>query len=620
MKRTRIRLAASVALATAVTTLGTTGASLAADVNPSDTPFTPTASDLVGVGSDTSQKLTYDVATGVGELPGFNTGKTSGRIATFAADGAPATVVLRQGLSPIARPNGSGAGKGLLYGANENVDVNFARSSSGPSPAEVTASLKHVPFAVDGLALAVRKAGSNAPESITPAQMVSIYKGEITNWSQIGGQPGTIKPLIPQTGSGTRSFFISQLNAANGGATVTLNGVAETQEHSDADLKNDPNAVAPFSTARATTTPTVGLVTGSGSFSAKRALYNVVRGADLTKPAFQEAFGETGFFCSRAAKPLIEATGFEQLASPTKGGVCGVPTESATTEFKVSEDLTQTSLGLAAVGSPNGTLRLTATVQPATAEGTVEFFVNGVAQGDPVEVDSLATARKDVPGLTVGSYEVSAEFTPADPDEFAASSANGVGTIAPKAAGTATVTTQSGTWGVSRTITATLRNGTTNATGQVTLTYGSVTQKANLAQGRATFTVPATTAVGSYTAKVTYPGDDNFAAGTSSKAFSITKASTRTSLSLTKKVKVKKAGKATVKVAVNGSSQKANGRVVLKIGSKTVGTGTVKNGVATVKLAAQKKAGTKKVKATFTPSSKNYGASSSATVAYKVVK
>ena len=50
--------------------------------------------------------------------------------------------------------------------------------------------------------------------------MVDIYKGDVTNWNQVGGTAGVIKPLIPQAGSGTRSFFVAQLKAANGGVAV----------------------------------------------------------------------------------------------------------------------------------------------------------------------------------------------------------------------------------------------------------------------------------------------------------------------------------------------------------------------------------------------------------------
>ncbi len=44
-----------------------------------------------------------------------------------------------------------------------------------------------------------------------------------------------------------------------------------------------------------------------------------------------------GYFCSAAAKPLIEQAGFKQLYPPSKGGVCGQPTQAATSNFTVAD-------------------------------------------------------------------------------------------------------------------------------------------------------------------------------------------------------------------------------------------------------------------------------------------
>ena len=176
---------------------------------------------------------------------------------------------------------------------------------------------------------------SNAPAAITPSQMVGIYDGTITNWSQIGGSNGVIVPMIPQSGSGTLSFFISQLTAANGGTPVTLrSGIVSVQEHDSAPIAADANAVGPFSLARFNTQAT-GIKLESG-FSAQRAVYNVVRTADVSKPSFTAVFGPSGFVCSTAGRTLIQAAGFKQLAAVADGGVCGVATQAATTNFAVN--------------------------------------------------------------------------------------------------------------------------------------------------------------------------------------------------------------------------------------------------------------------------------------------
>src|SRR5262249_47925144 len=63
--------------------------------------------------------------------------------------------------------------------------------------------------------------GGNAPGTLTAAQLYHIFSCDSgwTHWSDpnIGGSsPDTIVPVLPQTGSGTRAFFLSALNASQG--------------------------------------------------------------------------------------------------------------------------------------------------------------------------------------------------------------------------------------------------------------------------------------------------------------------------------------------------------------------------------------------------------------------
>lgn len=332
MKRSKVSALATTVLA---------GALVAALAAPASADLTPQPRDIVGGGSDTTQFAMNYLADGAASgglfYAGYNA-TANARLISFDAilpNGVIGdSISLKAGATPITRPNGSTQGKNLLYGAADNVNANYARSSSSLGGSEVTAGLQLIPFAVDGIELAVRAAGTNAPATITPGQMVDIYEGTITNWNQIGGANGVIVPLIPQPGSGTRATFEAQLKAANGGVTVVLgSNVQESQEHDPAPIAADPNAVAPFSTGRASFAPSISLVEGAGSWAYTRALYNVVRQDDLTAPWFGPLFGSDGFICSGAATQLIAAAGFEQLASPLDGGVCGEATQSATTNF-----------------------------------------------------------------------------------------------------------------------------------------------------------------------------------------------------------------------------------------------------------------------------------------------
>ncbi|UUZ61565.1 hypothetical protein [Nocardioides sp. B-3] len=119
-----------------------------------DPATTPVAGDIVGVGSDTSMyALTY-LANGNAGVAGYNAGKGPGsQLVSFDAktvDAAgtqtnSATVVLRAGTAAVTRPNGSGDGKKALYGASNNVEVNYARSSSALSATESDAGLVAFP-------------------------------------------------------------------------------------------------------------------------------------------------------------------------------------------------------------------------------------------------------------------------------------------------------------------------------------------------------------------------------------------------------------------------------------------------------------------------------------------
>ena len=422
----RSRLSAVLAGAVALTALGLGPLAGSASADPT---FTPDATDVVGVGSDTTEFALAFLADGttVGGAPvaGYNAGRTSGRLVSWNATGT-SPISLREGHAAVTRPNGSGAGKAELFGGGNDTDVNFARSSSSLSTTEVGASLWQVPFAVDGLKMAVRAAGSNAPAFISPADVLAIYKGDKTTWDQVGGSSGaTIHPLIPQTGSGTRTFFLAQLQALNGGTAPTLGGgVHETQEHSDADIKDDADALAPFSTGRAATTPTIALLGGNnvGGFEATRALYNVVRQADLSASWFAPIFGPSGFICSNAAKPLVEAAGFGQLATAANGGVCGEATQSTTTNFATNTfapaRATTTSLTATASGQ-TVTLRATVAASGATPVGTVAFFEGATQVATTNLSGGVGLVAKT--GVAAGSHSYKAVYTPSNTAAFTGS-------------------------------------------------------------------------------------------------------------------------------------------------------------------------------------------------------
>lgn len=337
MKRTQVA-----ALATALLT----GAALVAASAPASADFAPQAKDIVGVGSDTTEHAMNYVADGytpaVGpRLAGYNQ-TASARIVSFNATN-PLTgathdnIVLQAGRAPSQRPNGSTEGKtALLAGTNAATGVDYARSSSSLSGTETSGGLWLFPFAKDGLKIAV-STGSNAPAAgLTLAQLQGIYTGVFTTWNQVGGTgTSTIDAKLPQSGSGTRNTFLTQLGLTE--AQVTGH-YTEVQEHDPAAIVGHPDVIAPFSTGRAVGVSGLVLLPGTadGGWDYVRALYNVVRAADLSADWVTQVFGPTGELCSSGAKGRIAASGFQQLASQSAGGACGVATQSAPTNLLAS--------------------------------------------------------------------------------------------------------------------------------------------------------------------------------------------------------------------------------------------------------------------------------------------
>jgi ABC-type phosphate transport system substrate-binding protein len=490
----RSRIAAGLATAVALGTLGAIPLAGAAAADPSFTPDATT--DVVGVGSDTTEyALTYladGTTVGGVAVPGWNADHATGRLASWNATGASTTITPRSGGTAITRPNGSGAGKATLYNPS-NPDINFARSSSSLSAAEVSAGLQQVPFAVDGLKLAVAQSGSHAPAAVSATDMVKIYDGTFDTWNDLPGGTSTeaIVPMIPQSGSGTRSFFVSQLKAANGGVDVVLAGTVQTvQEHDPAPIAANANAIAPFSTGRAKSASGITLL---GGFDAKRALYNVVRQADLNAVWFAGLFGEGGFICSTAARPLIEAAGFDQLAVGSDGGVCGQPTQAATTNFATNQrSANQSTTTSLQAGVSKQTVSLTATVAAATGtpEGEVQFYDGAAAVGSPAPL-SGGVALLNLSGVAPGTHVYKAVFASSDtgawPDSTSATKS-----VTVKAASKTTVTMPS-KFRATQQAKAVVKVTTLGAAakGSVKVMKGTkVLGKQALVAGKTTFTLP----------------------------------------------------------------------------------------------------------------------------------
>jgi phosphate transport system substrate-binding protein len=120
----------------------------------------------------------------------------------------------------------------------QNGTSQFAGNARTPLPSD--AGTTYIKMFMDGLCLDVNK--KNPLSNITIQQTHDIYRGLITNWSQVGSSLGTtIDPVGRDTNGGTYNFFLQAvLNneppASNVNA-LTADGLVVNA------VKQDPNAI-----------------------------------------------------------------------------------------------------------------------------------------------------------------------------------------------------------------------------------------------------------------------------------------------------------------------------------------------------------------------------------------
>jgi ABC-type phosphate transport system substrate-binding protein len=313
-KLTKVLTAA--ACATVVLSLAMMPAAKADPINGSGKAVVPQAYDIVSVGSDSIEfledQLTYDYDTTHGTDSVSNPYIYSWN-ATVPGSVAPGgSITPKAGCKSIARPDGSGAGLTALeqsqsikytYYTTKIVIIkkkkvkvkvkhvvsewciDYSRSSSAWSAStgvinDGPGGYVWVPLATDGVTYASRDAadgGTNVPSDLTLADLKLIYNCTDTNWSDFGGPNKPIDAYLPQTGSGTRKYFLSAIGVSTAGS-CTIDSYAnpnhklppiEIQENEGlAPVLNDPDGIFPFSigvwlaqqyrSAACGTTPTAG--------------------------------------------------------------------------------------------------------------------------------------------------------------------------------------------------------------------------------------------------------------------------------------------------------------------------------------------------------------------------
>jgi hypothetical protein len=228
-------------------------------------------------------------------------------VASFDATG---TATIQTHPTPAActtlpRPNGSGSGITALHNDDLNGThcIQFARSSSDDSATRSGQNLTYIPFAQDGLTFATASV-TGIPKNLTLAQLTSIY-------SKNGPSCGTLQPLLPQAGSGSRGAWLKFLGLTETtlGNCVKDNIAGVPIEEHDGRVLTNPNQLVPYSVAQyitQTTQPSVtdrhgtsvlravnGLSPYDPAFPLTRKVFNVIRSGDVGVAPFSTTFVTT---------------------------------------------------------------------------------------------------------------------------------------------------------------------------------------------------------------------------------------------------------------------------------------------------------------------------------------
>ena len=180
-RRSFLTVCGAVAAAAALTACGGSASSAAAS----------STSAAAGSTASSTAALSGNVATG---------GSTSMKNVIAALTEGFAEV--EPGVTVSYDPTGSGAG--ITGATDKTLDIGL---SSRALKDDEKADVDGITIALDGIAIIVNNASK--VEDLTVDQLKQMFTGEITNWSEVGGDDGEIVLIGREAGSGTRDGFES---------------------------------------------------------------------------------------------------------------------------------------------------------------------------------------------------------------------------------------------------------------------------------------------------------------------------------------------------------------------------------------------------------------------------
>ncbi len=176
------------------------------------------------------------------------------------ATGPGENIATKPGCSGIPRPNGANAGiNAIALNQKSTVDptafcIDWVRSSRSKGTAATDAALTFYAQSRDAVGYAVIGNAYAPTTPLTTAQLKDIFECPITDWSQVGGQPGPIHVYRPPT---TRRdlHVLPDRRSAPASPTVTpVAGlparVANSQQNDGTTMNGDPLGIAPYTVTK----------------------------------------------------------------------------------------------------------------------------------------------------------------------------------------------------------------------------------------------------------------------------------------------------------------------------------------------------------------------------------
>ena len=162
-----------------------------------------------GSASSTTASSAATSSTAASSVAASAAGDLSGNVATGGSTSMKNVIAaltegfaeVQPGVTVSYDPTGSGAG--ITGATDKTLDIGLSSRALKADETGVTGTT----IALDGIAIIVHK--DSKVEDLTVDQLKQMFTGEITNWSEVGGDDGEIVLIGREAGSGTRDGFES---------------------------------------------------------------------------------------------------------------------------------------------------------------------------------------------------------------------------------------------------------------------------------------------------------------------------------------------------------------------------------------------------------------------------